>query len=428
MGRTKPSHAPMAQQGFRKDQRAKTARTTINKIIPQILASDARARAGIENAYLFTNAKMGIEAASHIGPNKTNVKAQQPGRGKTLQSVDMNVNQEQPRRSQDLSKTESVPFKISVQVTDTLTAAYCLHQAKRSRRNVGILNMASPLRPGGGVLNGATSQEESICARTTLLPSLREEWYRLPEVGGIWSPDVLVFRLPRTKDEEDLSKADRFYVDVVSAAMTRFPDTIKRSMVREASRDSDDDVSDCDTAAVEKMYASQKDRDLALEKMRTVLQVFKSHKTEYVVLGAWGCGAYGNPVSEICAAWKKALLGTRSCSTTETTQSASLGSIKEIVFAIKDANMAEAFARYWGDGMEITVVETQAPDVSDTAADERHVEELRTKIDALELQIEEAKTPLLQKGLQSAMHVLKLQLDRLTQRSSENDVGSEDQN
>jgi len=38
--------------------------------------------------------------------------------------------------------------------------------------------MASPLRPGGGVLTGATSQEEFLCARTTLYPSLREKFYR----------------------------------------------------------------------------------------------------------------------------------------------------------------------------------------------------------------------------------------------------------
>ena len=54
MGRVEPSHAPLAQQSFRKDQRAKHARTTINKTIPHILASEARARKGVENARLIT--------------------------------------------------------------------------------------------------------------------------------------------------------------------------------------------------------------------------------------------------------------------------------------------------------------------------------------------------------------------------------------
>ncbi len=89
--------------------------------------------------------------------------------------------------------------------------------------------MASPLRPGGGVLNGATSQEESLCARSTLLPSLREECYRLPEIGGICSPDVLVFRVPGAGEDKELPKAERFYVDVVSSAMIRFPETTEKN-------------------------------------------------------------------------------------------------------------------------------------------------------------------------------------------------------
>ncbi len=92
--------------------------------------------------------------------------------------------------------------------------------------------MASPLRPGGGVLSGATSQEESLCARTTLLPSLRDDFYRLPEVGAVYTPDVLVFGRWDADGSgadavgEEMARRAWFYVDVVSAAMLRFPDVV----------------------------------------------------------------------------------------------------------------------------------------------------------------------------------------------------------
>ena len=89
--------------------------------------------------------------------------------------------------------------------------------------------MASPLRPGGGVLTGATSQEEFLCARTTLLPSLRESFYRLPEIGAVFTHDVLVFRGSGSLADagQELGPGERFWVDVVSAGMLRFPELVR---------------------------------------------------------------------------------------------------------------------------------------------------------------------------------------------------------
>jgi len=55
MGRTEPSHAPLAQQSHRKEQRAKHARLTINKTIPNLLKTNYRARQGIEKAELIVD-------------------------------------------------------------------------------------------------------------------------------------------------------------------------------------------------------------------------------------------------------------------------------------------------------------------------------------------------------------------------------------
>src|SRR5436309_398152 len=54
MGRSERSQG-LAPPGIRKDVRAKQARHIVNKVIPEVLASDARARRGAENSELIVD-------------------------------------------------------------------------------------------------------------------------------------------------------------------------------------------------------------------------------------------------------------------------------------------------------------------------------------------------------------------------------------
>lgn len=213
----------------------------------------------------------------------------------------------------------SPAVRITLRVSDTLEAASRLtgHSSR-----VAILNMASPLRPGGGVLTGATSQEEQLCARTTLYASLREDFYRLPDVGGVYTPDVLVVR-GWDAEMSELPVSKRFFVDVVTAAMLRMPDV-------EGG-----------------VYAEDKDREVVVRKMRAVMRMARERGVGGLVLGAWGCGAYGNPVGEIARSWRRVLLGRKGRDNGE-----GWGGL-EIVFAVKDRRMAEVFADEFGDGLVV---------------------------------------------------------------------------
>ncbi|KAK7735572.1 hypothetical protein SLS53_007486 [Cytospora paraplurivora] len=361
MGRTEPS-VGRPPPAFRRDARAKKAKATINKVIPSLLSAHPRARRGIDAAELMVAPK--AQPPSKIG-----------------------------------SGAPSSP-RLVIRSCDTLTAAHSLLASPaNTTRKVAILNMASPLSPGGGFINGATSQEEYLCMRTTLLPSLRDEFYRLPEIGCVFTPDVLVFR---DAEGGDLDKKDRWFVDVLSAAMLRLPET------------------EVDEGTGRGRYVHQKDRETVVNKMRTVMRVAQIKGAQKIVLGAWGCGAYGNPVGEIARAWRRVLLGggggrvggkkgkvTKSSETLETWDG-----VEEVVFAIGDAGMAEAFTSAFGDGLTWA---DEGHNDDDPADDESYAEDLRVKelherMDELRLRISRAPNDRMKSGLQAVVAGLESQI------------------
>ncbi|KAI5861494.1 hypothetical protein GGS23DRAFT_611482 [Durotheca rogersii] len=419
MGRTEPS-VGRPPASVRRDARAKQARATLNKVIPAMLAAHPRARRGVDASELIVDPPPAPAPAGN-------------GAG------------DGPQDCEDQGSVGAAPRpgpRVSLRVADTLAAAYELllvgappgasngpagqtggeedagREGRPQRRDlantsarVAVLNMASPLGGGGGFRSGATAQEESLCARTALLPALRDEFYRLPELGVVFTPDVLVFR---GGDGAALPKPRRWFVDVASAAMLRMPEVA------------------ADAATGRAAYAAPADRDLAARKMRAVLRV----------LGAWGCGAYGNPVAEIARAWRRVLRpgGTADAEGDvgrEEEQSAgkqkgkhrgraraktrddagAWGAIEHVVFAIQDARMARAFAAAFGPALlDPCDVRPGPPACSPRASSEdegeggAEVAELRAKVRELELRVAAAPTPQLRAGLAAVLAGLRSQL------------------
>ncbi|EON69980.1 hypothetical protein W97_09245 [Coniosporium apollinis CBS 100218] len=401
MGRTEPV-INLKPQAYRKDARAKAAKATASKTIPALLTSDRRARAGVDAAELIVNppAASPSTSSSQLTASNTNVAVPAP---------------------------PPAPLRIRLQVADCLTAARTLLSLPPAKSppkpplkappRVALLNPASPLHPGGGFLNGATSTEEFLCMRTTLLPSLRDEFYRLPDLGGVWSPDVCVFRGGGWEGGTgvELGKGGRWYVDVLSAGMLRFPDVVEVEV--EGGRSGKAEVAGEEKGGTERRYASVKDRDMVLRKMRAVMRILCQKKVEKVVLCAWGCGAYGNPVGEVARAWRKVLLGggdegkrkrgSKGGAAEETWEG-----VKEVMFAIADRRMAEGFARCFGAGLEVEMtesnegVEANPEDDGSTQA----IEELQAKVAELRIQISQVRSPHLKSRLQEILSGLEKDL------------------
>ncbi|KAH9877831.1 hypothetical protein J1614_003048 [Plenodomus biglobosus] len=398
MGRTETSKG-LAPPAIRKEIRAKQARHIVNKVIPAILASNPRARKGVGSSELIVNPSPVTRSNEGKGKDDTkddddSVYFKRKGQGRRKvknedMEEDVGKRKGEKRRSQlgtvgkEMEAIHLEPLttrserQIRILATDTLTAAHMLslpHQQSKPRKNqpnTCILNMASPLRAGGGVLTGATSQEEFLCARTSLLPSLLDSYYRLPEYGGIYTPDVLVFRnhLPLGDSKGELPVAERWWIDVVSAGMLRFPEL-------EGQED-------------EVRWLSERDRASAEGKMRAVLRMCVSKGVRKVVLGAWGCGAFGCPVRDIADAWKRVLGRTAMSNGTKGrgkcgAEAETFPEIEEVVFAIGSRQMAKAFAQAYG-GVEVEEVgglEGEEEEEVDEVA-----EELRTKIGEMEEQL-----------------------------------------
>ncbi|MCJ1394703.1 hypothetical protein MMC18_007583 [Xylographa bjoerkii] len=183
------------------------------------------------------------------------------------------------------------PFPIRVLNADTLDTALAVPSSAHDRNHILILNMANAQHIGGGWLKGALAQEESLCYRSSLSFTLKRRYYPLGEGDAIYSPRVVVIRdsLSSGHGLLDLSQPQKLpIVSVVSVAAIRDPELVVGTDGMET-------------------YKFKKDEELMTTKIRTVLRIAGKDRHKRLVLGALGCGAFGNPRREVARLWKTVL-------------------------------------------------------------------------------------------------------------------------
>ena len=72
--------------------------------------------------------------------------------------------------------------------------------------------MANEEFPGGGVLGGAGAQEEDICRRTTLYPTLERAEYPLEPDALLYTPNV---EIVKDCDYQEVAAEERVNIDGV---------------------------------------------------------------------------------------------------------------------------------------------------------------------------------------------------------------------
>lgn len=212
-----------------------------------------------------------------------------------------------PARALPASRTGPHLTVFEARDEGTLTAALRLADAGL---DACALNFASARHAGGGFLRGARAQEESLCRSSGLFACLDgREMYLPPEADPLYtswaihSPRVPVFR----GDDGALLETVREVSFITSAAPNA-------KLVLEADPGRRGEVSAALT-----------------ERVHRVLAIAAVHGHRSLVLGAWGCGVFGNDSEEVAALFDAALRGPFR------------GAFERVVFAVLDTSPERRF-------------------------------------------------------------------------------------
>ncbi len=175
---------------------------------------------------------------------------------------------------------------FKVQNCSTVDAILAL--ASEGKKAIAVLNFASAKNPGGGFINGAMAQEESLAASSSLYKTLiaHEAYYKKNRACGtmmythhaIYSPEVPFFRDGRF----------RLLPAPVTASVLTLP-AVNMRQVRLRGE------------------SIPQAEQVMRERMELALAIFAGQNCRHLILGAYGCGVFRNDPEQIAQWWKELL-------------------------------------------------------------------------------------------------------------------------
>lgn len=173
-------------------------------------------------------------------------------------------------------------------------------------KHISVLNFASATNPGGGVTKGASAQEECLCRISTLYKCIsaseiteafhKKHRYALKtgKMNSLYNDDciqtcdVTVFKSDTAKPVL-LSEEDWFDVDVISCAAPNL------RYMSQHDKNWKKNVTD------KKLF------DIYKKRINRVLDIASCAKSDVIILGAFGCGAFANPPELVAKAMHVAI-------------------------------------------------------------------------------------------------------------------------
>lgn len=167
---------------------------------------------------------------------------------------------------------------VNIQVIDS----HSLNAAVRSEGHVAVLNFANNNSPGGGYYKSGSrghTQEDSLIWDTDFLEQLDESKYPICKTPD----DACVF----VTTDVNIYEHDRKITILTCPALAG-------PRVR-------DDMRDIDIS----YFIHDEDRNNMESRINLICQIASRMNVQTLILGAWGCGVFCNPVWELCLLWKK---------------------------------------------------------------------------------------------------------------------------
>ena len=204
----------------------------------------------------------------------------------------------------ELSGTPGRSGAVCITKHKTFEAAMALHKEYPNKK-IAVLNFASASRPGGGVTNGSSAQEESLCRCSTLYATLNTKpmWQGYYDVNRsmhdvlhtdacIYAPGVIICKtddsIPKRMKAEDFVT-----VDVISCAAP--------NLRNEPANKHNPETGKPMRIEPQKLY------DLHLSRAKHILHIAAANDVDIIVLGAFGCGAFQNDPNIVAKAYRDAL-------------------------------------------------------------------------------------------------------------------------
>lgn len=189
---------------------------------------------------------------------------------------------------QEYEASKKEPRTRTSMVTLNCSAVDAILKLSGRGKAAAILNFASAKNPGGGFINGAMAQEESLAASSSLYETLlaHEDYYVINRAcktmmytdHAIYSPNVPFFRNGRFCLLEKPVTASVLTLPAVNMGQVR----LKGEDVKTAEK-------------------------VMKHRMKLALAIFASQGCKDLILGAYGCGVFRNDPQKIALWWKELL-------------------------------------------------------------------------------------------------------------------------
>ncbi|MCD8025535.1 MAG: TIGR02452 family protein [Clostridiales bacterium] len=162
-----------------------------------------------------------------------------------------------------------------------------------------VLNLASAAQPGGQTEKGAAAQEEDLCRRTSLLLSLKSE---------------------NAKKYYEYNKARKTRMGSDAIILSPYVEVVKDTSSETLDAPFPISVISCGAPMIRlgpEGMSQQEYEEMLFKRIQGILLVAASKKYRHLILGAFGCGVYGNDAALVSDLFARAICsftyGGKSC-------------------------------------------------------------------------------------------------------------------